>query len=37
MGILDAVKVVAEPFKAASPIAPFISSAASLFGGSQAN
>jgi len=37
MGILDVVKVVAEPFKAASPIAPFISSAASLFGGSQAN
>jgi len=37
MGILDAVKVIAEPFKAASPIAPFISSAASLFGGGQAN
>jgi hypothetical protein len=37
MGILDTVKVVAEPFKAASPIAPFFSSAASLFGGSQAN
>jgi hypothetical protein len=37
MGILDAVKVIAEPFKAAAPIAPFISSAASLFGGSQAN
>jgi hypothetical protein len=37
MGILDVVKVVAEPFKVASPIAPFISSAASLFGGSRAN
>lgn len=36
-GILDTVKVVAEPFKAASPIAPFISSAASLYGGQQAN
>jgi hypothetical protein len=37
MGILDVVKVVAEPFKAASSIAPFISSAASLFGGNRAN
>ena len=37
MGILDTVKVIAEPFKAASAIAPFVSSAASLFGGSQAN
>ena len=37
MGILDAVKVIAEPFRAASPIAPFVSSAASLYGGSQAN
>jgi len=37
MGLLDVVKVVAEPFKAASPIAPFISSAASLFGGHRAN
>jgi len=37
MGILDTVKVVAAPFKAAAPLAPFISSTASLFGGYQAN
>lgn len=35
--ILDTVKVVAEPFKAASPIAPFVTSALSFLGGSQRN
>ena len=35
--VLDAVKVVAEPFKAAAPIAPFVSSALSFLGGSQRN
>lgn len=37
MGLLDVVKVVAEPFKAASPIFPAISAAASLFGGLSRN
>jgi len=35
--MLDVVKVVAEPFKAASPIEPFVSSALSFLGGSQRN
>jgi uncharacterized protein YhaN len=37
MGLLDVVKVVAEPFKAASPIFPAISAATSLFGGLSRN
>jgi len=37
MSILDAVKVVAEPFKAASDIVPFVNSALSYLGGSQRN
>jgi len=37
MGILDTIKVIAEPFKEASPIEPFVSSALSFLGGSQRN
>lgn len=35
--VIDTVKVVAEPFKAVAPIAPFVSAAASLFGGKEQN
>lgn len=37
MSFLDTIKVVAEPFKAAAPIAPFFSAASSLLGGILAN
>jgi hypothetical protein len=37
MGFLDTVKVIAEPFKAAAPIAPFFSAASSLLGGLLGN
>jgi hypothetical protein len=35
--VLDTVKVVAEPFKAAAPIAPFVGAASSLLGGIMRN
>ena len=35
--VLDTVKVVAEPFKAASPVMPFVNAALSAFGGSRQN
>lgn len=37
MGWLDTIKVIAEPFKAAAPIAPFFSAASSLLGGVLGN
>ena len=35
--VLDTVKVVAEPFKAASPVIPFVNAALSAFGGQRQN